>query len=108
MSRGWRRTTTREFGPHRCELHNLSLAFHPPPPPTPTKHFGEVIHQYMNTLCTIQKQTTLTNSLLQEIAVFNEYDSTKLEEWLTDIEAAVDRTSGSHAKLAKAKLRGLT
>ena len=32
----------------------------------------------------------LTNSLLQDIAVFNEYDLTKLEEWLTDIETAAD------------------
>ena len=50
----------------------------------------------------------LTNSLLQDIAVFNEYDSTKLEEWLMDIETAADLKNGSQAKLAKAKLRGLT
>ena len=34
--------------------------------------------------------------------------STKLEEWLTDIKTAADLTSGSQAKLAKAKPRGLT
>ena len=50
----------------------------------------------------------LTNSLLQDIAVFNEYDSMKLEEWLTDMETAADLTNESWAKLAKAKLRGLT
>ena len=57
-----------------CKLQNLSIALHPPPPPTPTEPFGDVIHQYTNTLCTTQKQTNLTNSLLQDIAVFNEYD----------------------------------
>ena len=59
-------------------------------------------------MCTTQKQSNLTNSLLQDIAVFNEYDSTKLEDWLMDIETAADLTNGSQAKLAKAKSRGLT
>ena len=54
------------------------------------------------------KQTNLTNSLLHDIAVSNEYDSTKLEDWLIDIETAVDLTSECWAKLAKAKLRRLT
>ena len=63
---------------------------------------------YMDTLCTTQKQTQLTNSLLQDIAVFNKHNLTKLEEWLTDKETVVDLTSESQAKLAKAKSRGLT
>ena len=53
-------------------------------------------------------ETNKPNSLLQDITVFNEYDSTKWEEWLMDIERAADLTNESHAKLAKAKLRGLT
>ena len=90
------------------ELQNHSLMLHPPPSPTPTEPVGQVIHQYMDILCTTQKQTNLTNSLLQDIAVFNEYDSTKLEEWLMYIETAADLTNESQAKLAKAKSRGLT
>ena len=90
------------------ELQNLSIALHPPPPPIPTKPFGEVMWQYTNTLCTTQKQTNLTNSLLQDIAVFNAHDSTKLEEWLTDIGTAADLTNESRSKLANVKLRGLT
>ena len=86
----------------------LSIAFHSPPPPTPTEPIGEVICQYKNTLCTTQKQIKLTNSLLQVIAVFNEYDSTKLKEWLMDIETATDLINESQAKLAKVKSRGLT
>ena len=78
------------------------------PPPVPTEPFGEVICQYTDTLCTTQKQTNLSNSLLQDIAIFNEYDSTKLEDWLMDIETAADLTSESQAKLSKAKSRGLT
>ena len=62
------------------ELQNLTLALQPPPSPMPTKPFIEVICQYMDMLCTRQKQTNLTNSLLQDIAVFNEHDSTKLED----------------------------
>ena len=90
------------------ELQNLSLAPQPQPAPTPTEPFGEVICQYTGILCTTQKQINLTNSLLQDIAVFNEYDSTKLEDWLMDIETAADLTNEICAKLAKAKSRGLT
>ena len=43
----------------------------------------------------MQRQTNLTNSLLQDITVFNEHDSTKLEEWLTDAETAADLTNES-------------
>ena len=91
-----------------CELPNLSIVLHQPPSPTTTEPFVEVIWQYTNTLCTTQKQTNLTNSLLQDIVVFNKHNSTKLEEWLTDLETAADLTNESRAKLAKAKLRGLT
>ena len=37
------------------ELQNLSIVLHPPPTPTPAEPFGEVIYQYMNTLCTTKK-----------------------------------------------------
>ena len=50
----------------------------------------------------------MTNSLLQDVAVFSEHDSTELEEWLSDIETAADLTNESRAKLAKVKSRGLT
>ena len=76
------------------------IALHPPPPPTQTEPFGEVICQYTKALCTTEKQTNLTDSLLQDITVFNEYDSTKLEDWLMDIGTAADLTSESLAKLA--------
>ena len=80
-----------------CELQNLSIALHPPPPPTPAEPFGEVIQHYTDTLCTTQKQSNPTNSLLHDIAVFNEHDSTKLEDLLMDIETAADLTSESRA-----------
>ena len=69
-----------------CKLQNILIALHLPSPPPSPEPFGEVICQYTNTFCTTQKQTNLTNSLLQDMAVVNKYDSTKLEEWLTDIE----------------------
>ena len=76
--------------------------------PVLTEPSGEVVHQYTNTLCATQKQTNLTNSLLQDIAIFDEHDSTKLEEWLIDIETMADLTNESKAKLAKAMSRRLT
>ena len=92
------------------ELQNLSFMLRAQLTATlaPSEPFGEVIHQYTDTLCTSQKQTNLTNALLQEIAIFNEHDSTKLEEWLTDLETAGDLTYESWTKLAKEKSRGLT
>ena len=56
----------------------------------------------------MQKQSNLTKALLQDIPVFNEHNSTKLEDWLTDIEMAADPISESRASTAKAKSRGWT
>ena len=61
------------------ELQNLSIALHQPP--APAEPLGEVIQQYAGTLWTMQKQSHLTNSLLKDIAVFNEHYS----NWLMDI-----------------------
>ena len=83
------------------------LRAQPTSTPAPTEPFREVICQYTDTLCTTQMQTHLTNSLLQNIAIFNEHDSTKLEEWLVDTETPADITIESQAKLAKTKSRGL-
>ena len=45
---------------------------------------------------------------MQDIPVFNDHDSTKLEDWLLDIETPVDLTSKSRARLANTKSQGLT
>ena len=85
----------------------MSVAIHQPQPPAPAEPFGEVLCQYTETLFSMQKQSNLTNSLMPDIPVFNEPDSTKLEDWLIDIETAADLTSGSRARLAKVKSWGL-
>ena len=46
------------------ELQNLLIALHQPPPPAPAEPLREVIQQYTDTLCTTQKQSNITNSLL--------------------------------------------
>ena len=58
------------------ELQNLSLGLRTQLTSTsaPTEPFRELVHQYTDPLCTTQKQTNLKNSLLQDIAVFNEHD----------------------------------
>ena len=50
----------------------------------------------------------MTNSLLQDIPVFNGHDTTYLEDWLVDIETAADLTAESRNKLAQVKSKGLT
>ena len=56
-----------------CKLRKLTITIHTP---TPTEPLKEVIQHYMNTLCTAQKQTNLTTSLLQDIPVFHGHDAT--------------------------------
>ena len=63
----------------------------------------EVLQQYMETLCSAQKQTTFANTLMQDIPNFNESDLAYLEDWLTDTETAADLTDESRTKIAQAK-----
>ena len=46
---------------YQCELQNLSIAIHQPHPPAPAEPLREVTPHYTDTLCTIQKQSNLTN-----------------------------------------------
>ena len=62
-----------------------------------------VLDQYTETLCTMQKKTSLENTLLQDIPILNGQDSSQLEDWLTDIESAAELTNKSRTKLAQAK-----
>ena len=96
-------TETLNYIEHK--LQRLSISLHPS---APTEPLGEVIRHYTNTLCSVQKQTNLTNSLLQDISVFNGHDATQLEDWLVDIEIATDLTAESRTKLTQAKSKGLT
>ena len=66
-----------------------------------------VLDRYTETLCTVQKKTSLDSSLLQDIPILNWQDSSQLEDWLTDIETASELTNESRTKLAQAKSRGL-
>ena len=88
-----------------CELQRLSIS---PNPPAPTELLGQVIQHYMNPLCSGQKQTNLTNSLLQDIPIFNGHDTMHLEDCLVDIGTAADLTAESRNKLAQVKSKGLT
>ena len=42
----------------------------------------------MDTLCSAQRQTNFTNTLLQDITIFTGNDATQLEDWLLDDETA--------------------
>ena len=46
-----------------CKLQNLSIALHPPLPPTQTEPFGGMIHQYTNT-CVHHTETNKPNQLI--------------------------------------------
>ena len=87
------------------ELHRLSLALLPLAPPEP---LYDILQQYIETLCPVQKITTFANTLLQDVTIFNGSNSSQLEDWLIDVETATDLTSESRTKLAQAKSKGLT
>ena len=63
---------------------------------------------YTETLHATEREANLTTSLLQDIPTFNGQDSSKLEEWLKDLETATDILTESHMHLAEAKSSGLT
>ena len=74
---------------------------------TPPGPLDEVLQQYTDTLCTAQKKTSFVNTLLQDITIFNDHDSSQLEDWFIDIKTASYLTSESRTKLAQAKSQGL-
>ena len=88
-----------------CEIHRLSLVLCLSALPEP---LDDVLQQYMETLCSAQKQTTFANMLIQDIPTFDGSDSTQLEDWLVDIETAADLTDEIRTKLAQAKSNGLS
>ena len=89
---------------HQLEqkLNQLTLTLHPPSEP-----IEEVLDKCTDTLCNVQKKTSLESSLLQDIPTLNKQDSSQLEDWLTDIKMASELTGESRTELAQAKSRGL-
>ena len=87
------------------ELQRLSIVLHPSALP---KLLDNVLQQYTESLCSAQKQTTFVNTLIQDIPIFNDSDSTQLEDWLVDIETTTNLTDKSRNKLAQAKPESLT
>ena len=57
------------------ELQKLSITLCPSVPPEP---LDDVLQQYIETLCSAQKQTNFMNTLIQDIPIFNGNDSTQL------------------------------
>ena len=89
----------------KCKLQRLSIALYPSAPLEP---LNDILKQYMDTLCSTQKQTNFANILIQDISIFNGNDSTKFEDWLMDIETAANLSAESRTKHAQAKSKGLT
>ena len=89
---------------HQLEqkLNQLTLTLCPPSEP-----IEEVLDKYTDTLCNVQKKTSLESSLLPDIPTLNGQDSSQLEDWLTDIEMDSELTGESRTKLAQSKSRGL-
>ena len=81
----------------------------PCPPCRPVEEpLQTVMQKYTDTLSATPWQTNLTTSLLHDIPTFYGWDTTELEDWLSDIEMAADILRESHAHLAEAKPHGLT
>ena len=87
-----------------CKLQRLFISIHPSAPLEPLE---EVLKHYMDTLCSAQKQTNFTTSLLQDILIFTGHDTMLLKDWLMDIETVIDLTSESRTKLSQAKSKAL-
>ena len=78
------------------ELQTLSHSGHNPLQPQHPQNYLERWYTNTQTIYALHKsKQILTNSLLQDITIFNKHDSSKLDEWLTDLETAVYLTSES-------------
>ena len=75
-----------EFAQLSNKLQQLTVTLQPHPTP---RHMEESLHptmqKYTNTLCVTQWQTNITMSCLQDISTFDRWDTTNLEDWITDI-----------------------
>ena len=87
------------------ELQRLLIALCPSAPLEP---LNNLLKQYMDTLCSAQKQTNFMNTLIQDMPIFNGNDPMQFEDWLVDIETAGNLSAESRTKLAQAKSKGLT
>ena len=83
-----------------CKLQRLLIALSPSAPP---ETLNDVLRQYTGTLCSAQRQTHFTNTLLQDITIFTGNDATQLEDWLLDIETTADLSAEIRTKLAQGK-----
>ena len=77
-------------------------------PSAPPEPLQDVLKQYTDILCSAEKQTNFTNTLIQDIPIFNGNNATQLEDWLVDIETAANLPAESRTKHAQAKSKGLT
>ena len=66
------------------------------------------LQKYSDTLCTTQRQTTLSTYLLHDIPIFEGQATTVLEDKLSDIKTAADILKESPVHLAEGKLCNLT
>ena len=58
---------------------------------------------YMDTLHATQRESNFTTTMFQDIPIFDEQDSSKLEDWFMDIETTSDILTESYTHLPKAK-----
>ena len=83
------------------------MALQPVPQPT-EEPVHKTMQAYMDTLCTTQRESNLTTTMLHDIPTFHWQDSLKLEDWFMDLETTADILTESHSCLAKGKPHGLT
>ena len=62
----------------------------------------------MDTLCSAQRQTNFTDTLLQDITIFTGNDTTQLEDWFLDVETTAELLAENRTVLAQVKSRGLS
>ena len=79
----------------------------------PAPQFSEepvykTVQSYTDNLHTMQRESNLTTTMLQDIPTFDGQYSSKLEDCFMDIETTADILTESYTCLAKAKPYGLT
>ena len=98
-------TPTEELLQLTDKLQHLTMVLQPAPQSS-EEPVHKTMEAYMDTLCTTQRESNLSTTMIQDIPTFDGQDSSHLEDWFIDIETIADilteMTLQQYASLLKA------
>ena len=100
-------TPTEELSQLTDKIQYLTMALQPVPQSS-VESVHKTMQGYTDTLHATQRESNLITTILQDIPTFDGQNSSKLEDWLINIETTADILRECHTCLAEAKSHGFT